>query len=105
MCLSQLEAQPLAPGCAPSATQQPPNGMPNNQPTSTKLPAPIGPEYEPIGELTYQSLQFVAETCPSWSAEELYQHAVLGPSANDPSLSAASVHLARVRYPLLTYHH
>ena len=46
------------------------------------LPAPIGPEYEAIGELTYQLLQFAAEaigeltyqllqfaaeTCPSWS--------------------------------------
>lgn len=67
LSLSQLGAQPSP------AAQQPPHGTPNNQPTSTELPAPIGPEYEPIGKLTYQMLQFVAEVCPSWSAEELYQ--------------------------------
>lgn len=52
------------------AAQQPPHGTPNKQPTSSELPAPTGPEYEAIGELTYQMLQFAAETCPSWSAEE-----------------------------------
>lgn len=79
LSLSQLGAQPFP------AAQQPPHGTPNNQPTSTELPAPIGPEYEPIGELTYQMLQFAAETCPSWSAEELYQRASMTRGANDPS--------------------
>ena len=79
LSLSQLGAQ-LFP-----AAQQPPHGTPNNQPTSTELPAPIGPGYEPIGELTYQMLQFVAEMCPSWSAEELYQDALMTSGADDPS--------------------
>jgi len=36
--LSQFGARPFP------AAQQPPHGTPNNQPTSTELPAPIGPE-------------------------------------------------------------
>ena len=79
LSLSQLGAQPFP------AAQQPPHGTSNNQPTSTELPASIGPEYEPIGELTYQMLQSVAEMCPSLLAEELYQRALMTSGADDPS--------------------
>lgn len=59
------------------------HGMTNNQFTSTELLTIIGPEYEPVKELTHQMLQPAAETCPSWSAEELYQHALMKSGAND----------------------
>lgn len=77
--LSQVGAQPWAPDFASPATQQPLVSTPNNQPTSTELPAPLGPEYEPIGELTYEYVQYAAELCPSWCAEQLCQYAVQTP--------------------------
>ena len=58
--LSQFGAQPF-----PASTARL-----SKKPTSSELPAPTGPEYEPIGELTYQMLQSAADTCPSWSSEE-----------------------------------
>lgn len=58
--------------------------MPIDQPTSTELPARIGSEYEPIGELSYECLLYVAELCALWCAEQLHQYAdAWSPGAND----------------------
>ena len=90
--VSQSEAQPFAPDFSSPAPQQANNTSasfvtPGNQSTSDQLPAPVAPEYQNIGVLEYQYLQFCAQNT-AWTSEELHAHALEQPGAEAPARAA-----------------
>ncbi len=82
-------AQPFAPDFSSPAPQQANITSasfvtPGNQSTSGQLPAPIAPEYQDIGALHYQYLQFSVEIL-SFTPEELLAHALEQPGSQNQS--------------------
>ncbi len=84
--VSQFEVQPVVLDLRSPAPQQANITSatfvtPDNQFTSGQLPAPNSPEYQPIGELTYQYLQICA-AMSSWTPEKLHACALERPGAD-----------------------
>ena len=84
--VSQSEVQPLAldlrfPAPPQANITSATFVTPDNQFTSGQLHAPNAPEYQPIGELTYQCLQFFAAKS-SWTPENLHACALERPDAD-----------------------